>query len=63
LHWFEEVQRKFSDEQNKLQQEMSKQKKEDQQTSQLAKARLRNHQMEFELLRFSFDGARIFFKY
>jgi len=61
LHWFEEVRNKYVSEQKKFQAESAKQKKEEQQQSVLTVKKLRAHQLEFELLRFSFDGARIFF--
>ncbi len=62
LHWFEEVRTRYTEEQKKVQATVSKQQKEDQQTAVLTVQKLRSYQMEFELLRFSFDGARIFFK-
>jgi len=61
LHWFEEVNARYNEEVRKLQADLSKLKKEEQQTSTLTIKKLRSYQMEFELLRFSFDGARIFF--
>lgn len=61
LHWFEEVRDKYRKEMSNVEAQMSKQKKEDQQTAILTKARLKSYQTEFELLQFSFDGARIFF--
>jgi len=61
LHWFEEVRNRYLDEQRKLQVEISRQRKEEQQTSILTVRKLKSYEMEFELLRFSFDGARIFF--
>jgi len=61
LHWFQEVRNRYLDEQRKLQVEISRQRKEEQQTSILTVRKLKSYEMEFELLRFSFDGARIFF--
>ncbi len=56
LHWFEEVQNRYTDEQKNLQAQLNKQKKEEQQTAVLTMKRLKSYQTEFELLRFSFDG-------
>ncbi|KAL6052161.1 WASH complex subunit 4 [Balamuthia mandrillaris] len=64
LHWWESVKHKYKKEQDKLN-AMAKQKgkdKEDQQTLALTLKKLSAHQREFELLRFTFNGARIFFK-
>jgi WASH complex subunit 7 len=61
LHWFEEVQKKYSEERKAVQAQMSKQKKDEQTTSMLTVQRLKSYETEFALLRFSFNGARIFF--
>jgi len=63
LHWFEAVHNHFNAELNKLQAQVQamKSKKEEQQTAVLTIKRLKDNLKEFELLRFSFDGARIFF--
>ena len=49
------------DEQRKVDASVGK-TKEDQQTAQLTKRKLKTHQMEFELLRFSMSGGSIFFR-
>lgn len=54
--------KKYTEEQKKIHQQMNKQKKEDQQTAVLSIQKLKSYQMEFELLRYTLDGARIFFK-
>jgi len=63
LHWWESVKEHYDTERTRLT-EMAKQKgdKEDKQTLTLTAKKLTAHQTEFELLRFSFNGARIFFK-
>jgi WASH complex subunit 7 len=62
LHWFEEVFNRYAEEQKKVDSQISKQKKEEQQTAILTIAKLKGYLTEFQLLQFSFDGARIFFK-
>jgi len=62
LHWFDAVNDKYTQAQQELQNQLSKQRKEDQQTAVLTIKKLKSYQTEFELLRFSFDGAKIFFK-
>eukprot|EP01119_Soliformovum_irregulare_P013331 TRINITY_DN3530_c0_g1_i1.p1 TRINITY_DN3530_c0_g1~~TRINITY_DN3530_c0_g1_i1.p1 ORF type:complete len:1148 (+),score=441.88 TRINITY_DN3530_c0_g1_i1:162-3605(+) len=61
LHWFEEVHNVYGEMIKKEQMSAEKKKKEEQQTSILTVAKHKGYQMEYELLRFSFDGARIFF--
>lgn len=66
LHWFEEVHAHYREEQKKVQAEVSsgsnsKQKKEEQQTAVLTIKKLQSYQMEFDLLKFAFHGAKIFF--
>jgi len=62
LHWFEEVFARYSEENKKVEAQVSKQKKEEQQTAVLTLGKLKSYVKEFQLLQFSFDGARIFFK-
>ena len=62
LHWFDEIHRHYGEQQKKLSAEMSKLKKEDQQTAMLTQKKLRTNEMEFEMLNYSFSGASIFFK-
>ncbi len=62
LHWFEEVSNRYAEEQKTIQVQASKQRKEDQQTVALTLKKLKTYQSEFELLRFCFHGARIFFR-
>jgi len=62
LHWFEEVTHRYTEEQKAIQVQASKQRKEDQQTVALTLKKLKTYQSEFELLRFCFHGARIFFR-
>jgi len=64
LHWWESLQEHYETERNKLA-EQSRQRgkdKDDQQTLTLTSKKLMTNQTEFELLRFSFNSARIFFK-
>jgi len=64
LHWWESVKEHYDTERARLA-ESARQKgkdKEDQQTLTLTAKKLTAFQTEFELLRFSFNGARIFFK-
>jgi len=64
LHWFEAVKLRCHEEQKKLHAEKEKTKKkgrlEEQQHTQLTLKRLESLQTEFELLYYSFNGARIF---
>jgi len=62
LHWFEEVWGKYGEETKKVEAQIQKQKKEEQETSVLTLQKLKSYLTEFQLLQFSFDGARIFFK-
>eukprot|EP01114_Cavostelium_apophysatum_P015888 TRINITY_DN4419_c1_g1_i4.p1 TRINITY_DN4419_c1_g1~~TRINITY_DN4419_c1_g1_i4.p1 ORF type:complete len:361 (-),score=127.81 TRINITY_DN4419_c1_g1_i4:31-1113(-) len=61
LHWFDEVRNHYQQEIRKLQADTAKLKKEEQETIVLTSKKLQSYQLEFELLRFTFDGARIFF--
>jgi WASH complex subunit 7 len=64
LHWFEAVKSRYAEEEAKLVAAMSKKgaKKEEQQTAQLTLNKLRAYREEYDLLFYSFTGARIFFK-
>jgi len=65
LHWWEGIKQKYDEERNKLQ-NLAKQRikdKEEQQTLALTMKKLNSYTKEFELLRFSFTGARVFFKF
>eukprot|EP01113_Clastostelium_recurvatum_P020853 TRINITY_DN2468_c0_g1_i2.p1 TRINITY_DN2468_c0_g1~~TRINITY_DN2468_c0_g1_i2.p1 ORF type:complete len:1156 (+),score=429.18 TRINITY_DN2468_c0_g1_i2:487-3468(+) len=62
LHWFNAVSKWHADEEKSVNISNTKRSKEDQQTTQLTIKKLRAHQMEFDLFRYSFSGARIFFK-
>ncbi|GAM18419.1 hypothetical protein SAMD00019534_015940 [Acytostelium subglobosum LB1] len=61
LHWFERVTKKHQEDQERILKEGNiRGLKEDQ--NQLAIKKVKNMQQEFELFRYSFSGARIFFK-
>eukprot|EP01132_Coremiostelium_polycephalum_P005975 gene5975-7444_t len=61
LHWFERIQKKYEDEQKRiLAESAARGLKEDQ--NHLAVRKVVNYQNEFELFKYSFSGARIFFK-
>jgi len=62
LHWFDSVTSKYEDEKMALQNAARAEKKEEKQSAILTMKKVTTHQEEFELLRFSFSGARIFFK-
>jgi len=62
VHWFESVHKRFEDEKKGVESTNSKRSKDDQQTTMLTVKKLKSQQMEFELLKYSFFGARIFFK-
>ena len=62
LHWFDSVSAKLKSERDKLAILQKTRNQEELQTIQLSILRLNNIQAEFELLFFSFSGARIFFK-
>eukprot|EP01117_Protostelium_nocturnum_P006288 TRINITY_DN2269_c0_g1_i2.p1 TRINITY_DN2269_c0_g1~~TRINITY_DN2269_c0_g1_i2.p1 ORF type:complete len:1054 (+),score=430.50 TRINITY_DN2269_c0_g1_i2:224-3385(+) len=62
LHWFETVSEHYDAEMKTLQQQMSKQKKEEQQASLLTHRKIKGFQTEFELFHYSLSGASIFFK-
>jgi len=62
LHWFEEIHHQYSEQQKKTLADMSKLKKEEQQTMALTLKKLRTYEVEFELLDYSFSGAAIFFR-
>jgi len=62
LHWFESVHKRFEDEKKNVESTNSKRSKDDQQTTLLTIKKLKSQQMEFELFKYSFFGARIFFK-
>ncbi len=61
LHWFEELDQQYQKELQKLRSEVTKQKKEEQQTTVITAQRLKERQREYDLLRFSFHGAKVFF--
>jgi WASH complex subunit 7 len=61
LHWFEEVQNKFSQEIKKVEAEMAKQKKDDQKATSITLEKLHSRLLEYQLLKSSFDAAKIFF--
>lgn len=64
LHWFDEVATKYNKDAKATQAQLNDNKqKEDQQTLILTLKKIKQYQTEFDLLRYSFDGARIFFKY
>eukprot|EP01088_Endostelium_zonatum_P014541 TRINITY_DN3239_c0_g1_i1.p1 TRINITY_DN3239_c0_g1~~TRINITY_DN3239_c0_g1_i1.p1 ORF type:complete len:1217 (-),score=305.58 TRINITY_DN3239_c0_g1_i1:81-3731(-) len=65
LHWWESVKGRFEEERKKLE-GLAKQRvkdKEEQATLVLTMKKLNSYLREFELLRFSFTGARVFFKF
>jgi len=62
LHWFEAVTKRYEEEQRNVIASNKQRSKDDQQTTQLTIKKLKTHLMEFELLKYSFSGARIFFK-
>jgi len=68
LHWFESLREKFTKENVKLEQLAQLEKRgakrtsKEQQTAQLSLKKNNLYLTEFELLEFSFSGARIFFK-
>jgi WASH complex subunit 7 len=62
LHWFEAVAKRYAEEQKQVMANTKQMKKEDQQTTQLTMKKLQRQLMEFDLLKYSFSGARIFFK-
>jgi len=62
LHWFESVSKYYEEEQRAVHSSNIKRNKEDQQTTQLTLKKIKFQQMEFDLFRYSFSGARIFFK-
>lgn len=68
LHWFESVNDKFKKENVKLEQlaqaerRGAKRTTKEQQTAQLSLKKNNLYLNEFELLEYSFSGARIFFK-
>jgi WASH complex subunit 7 len=68
LHWFESLAEKFSGENEKLEKLVDAEKRgarrtdKDQQTAQLTLKKNNLFLHEFELLEYSFSGARIFFK-
>eukprot|EP01111_Echinosteliopsis_oligospora_P016308 TRINITY_DN6722_c0_g1_i1.p1 TRINITY_DN6722_c0_g1~~TRINITY_DN6722_c0_g1_i1.p1 ORF type:complete len:602 (+),score=102.79 TRINITY_DN6722_c0_g1_i1:173-1807(+) len=60
LHWFESVTKRYEQEERETIEKNRNKSKDDQQTVQLTLKKLRNQLMEFELLKYSFSGARIF---
>jgi len=77
LHWFDSIQTRFEQEQQKIQEQtLRKQAKtktkkgrkskshsfEVSQSLALTAKKLQRYNMEFQLLKYSFDGARVFFK-
>lgn len=61
LHWFDSIARHYQAEIARLN-ALKTDKKEEQQSKVLTMNKLRNYVNEFELLRYSFSGARIFFR-
>lgn len=63
LHWFNSVSKHYGEQMHKASvQAKTSEKKEEQQSGILTQNKLRNYINEFELLNFSFSGARIFFR-
>eukprot|EP01100_Stratorugosa_tubuloviscum_P013891 TRINITY_DN7156_c0_g1_i1.p1 TRINITY_DN7156_c0_g1~~TRINITY_DN7156_c0_g1_i1.p1 ORF type:complete len:1131 (+),score=465.04 TRINITY_DN7156_c0_g1_i1:117-3509(+) len=64
LHWFDSVTHFFESKQQKVVVSLSNKnlRKEEQQTAQLTINKYKNYLRECELLRYSFSGARIFYK-
>jgi len=62
LHWFEAVAERYSEEQKQVVAAAKQRTKEEQHTIQLTLKKLKRQLMEFDLLKYSFSGARIFFK-
>lgn len=65
LHWFQEVDSKTRNDLNKVKKqiaELSKAKKEDKETIEVTLKTKQDYADEFNLLQYSFSGARIFFK-
>ncbi|EDO43986.1 predicted protein, partial [Nematostella vectensis] len=64
LHWFQSVQEKYNKEKNDVRAALSKGVKDEklQQTMNLTLKRLSTYQREFELVYFSLNSARIFFR-
>jgi len=62
LHWFESVNKRYEQEMQSVHTTNAKRNKDDQQTTTLTVKKLRGQQLEFELFKYSFAGARIFFK-
>ena len=62
LHWFDSVTARLKGERQKLAELAKSKNDEDKQTLQLSLTRLNNLEAEFEMLFFSFSGARVFFR-
>jgi WASH complex subunit 7 len=62
LHWFDSVTLRLRGERQKLAELAKSKNDEDKQTLQLSLTRLNNLQAEFEMLFYSFSGARVFFR-
>jgi WASH complex subunit 7 len=62
LHWFESVKKRFEHDRHNVVAAAKTKSKEDQLTAQVTLDKLAVHMNEFDLLKYSFSGARIFFK-
>jgi WASH complex subunit 7 len=62
LHWFDSVTRRYEEEQQSVINNSRTKSKEDQQSITITLKNLKTQLLEFELLKYSFSGARIFFK-
>jgi len=62
LHWFESVTRWYEEQQQQVLAASKSKSKEEQQTTQITLKKQKTQLLEFELLKYSFSGARIFFK-
>jgi len=62
LHWFESVKKRYEQDQIAVHNSVKNKSKEDTQTAQITLKKLAIHMQEFDLLKYSLSGARIFFK-
>jgi WASH complex subunit 7 len=62
LHWFDSVKKRYEQDQIAVHNSTKNKSKEDAQTAQITLKKLAIHMQEFDLLKYSFSGARIFFK-
>eukprot|EP01047_Picozoa_sp_COSAG01_P040715 COSAG01_NODE_3445_length_6086_cov_363.571071_3_plen_1069_part_00 len=62
LHWFDSLTDEFRDQERSLAQSRSGGGSDDQAQQQLRLRKLRNRKVEFDMLYFAFNGARIFFR-